>query len=100
MDPLTPDDYGGDVAAVGREAALGAIDERLQQWWGELSDEHRAGLLAADLDRPLPVDLVDVVTRARVVAPAIRSWWEKEDEATIWLATSRVTAFVGSKRAE
>jgi hypothetical protein len=75
--------------------------ERLRQWWDSLSDDQRAGLLAADLKRPLSKDLVEVVTQAKAFGPAILSWWVLGHEAAAtWHATSRMTAFVDAKRAD
>lgn len=73
-------------------------DDRLQQWWDALSDQEQAGLLSTDLDRPLPYHLLAVVTRAKVFAPAVATWWEHHTESATWHATSRVRDFVDSKR--
>jgi hypothetical protein len=79
---------------------MDTAEGRLQEWWDSLTPDQRERLLAADLDLPLPDDLVDVVTRAKVFGPTVMSWWEQQPEATTWHATWRVREFVAAKRHE
>jgi hypothetical protein len=72
-------------------------DERLQQGWDSLSADQRARLLDADLRRPLPDDLVDVVKRAKLFGAAIQTWWEQSPEDATWHARSSVRRFVDAK---